>query len=158
MSARGERKLKEIGRSLDRMTDLLMRDIDNMVRIDRLSKEARIEEAQLDALDASSIGTIELHPAALKRYLQTVEELRGLVERNMSAGDGDTARVLRELVESVIVHPPKTRAKTDIEIKGRLAALTGLPDVLLRRVGGSGGSGGGTNISLFCRTLSTIYE
>ena len=138
--ARLERKLKEIGEKLDRMTDLLLQGIGDTVRIDRASKEARREEAklqaQLDALNASSVGTVELHPAAMKHYLQTVEELRGLVERNMSAGDGDTARVLRELVERVVVHPSQPGGAPTVEVKGRLAALTGLPDVLLRRVSG----------------------
>ena len=122
------------------MTDLLLRGLGDTARIDRASKEARIEEAklqaQLDALNAGAGSTVELHPAALKRYLQTVEELRSLVERNMSAGDGETARVLRELVERVVVHPPGPGEVTNVEVKGRLTALTGLPDVLLRRVSG----------------------
>ena len=137
-----ERKILDIGMKLDRMTALLVQGIGDAVCIDRASKEARTEEAklqaQLDALNASSVGTVELHPAAMKCYLQSVEELHGLVERNMSGGDGETARVLRELVERVVVHPPKLGKEPTVEVKGRLAALTGLPDVLLRRK--SGGS------------------
>ena len=138
--ARIERQLAEVGAELDRLTDMLIRGVGEIGRLDRISKEKQSDEAklraQLDALNEGALANVELHPAAINRYLQTVEDLHGIMVRNLKEGSGETGTILRELVESVIVHPPEKGAGGSIQIRGRLAALTGLPDVLLRTQSG----------------------
>jgi len=47
------------------------------------------------------------------------------------------ALVLREVIDPVIIHPSGVGGKPPIEVKGRLAALTGRPEPMLRRTSGN---------------------
>lgn len=43
------------------------------------------------------------------------------------------AQVLRELVDPVVISPGEGQGKPRVEVKGRLAALTGWPEPMLRQ-------------------------
>lgn len=66
-----------------------------------------------------------LHPTALARYRQQVEDLAKALSSE-SAGDvREPISALRELVAAVVIHPTPPGAPMEIEVRGRLAALIG---------------------------------
>ena len=84
-------------------------------------------EAELAAM-APPLKVTELHPTALTCYLAAVEDLAGTLSRRMVKGDEDVASALRELIAAVIVHPAE-KDEPRIEVRGRLAQLTGAPEL-----------------------------
>jgi hypothetical protein len=70
------------------------------------------------------------------RRLRVVEQLGDTLEHITATGDGRLALVLREVIDPVIVHPSGEGGKPPIEVKGRLAALTGRPEPMLHRASG----------------------
>jgi hypothetical protein len=56
---------------------------------------------------------VEPHPAALERHLRVVEELHTLPEHDLIAGNGEAARMLRELIGLVVLLPGGDGAWTD---------------------------------------------
>jgi hypothetical protein len=80
-------------------------------------------QAEISALTPSP-KVVELHPAAVKRYLAAVEDLAGTLSCRMVDGGEDVATALRELVTAVVIHPTG-KDEPRIEVRGRLAALTG---------------------------------
>jgi site-specific DNA recombinase len=94
-------------------------------RDEAAARLARLEE---------EIPVVELHPEAVAAFHRAIDTLaQRLGEGNPAdAGLRDAFRVL---VEGVIVHPAE-RGQVDVEIRGRLSALTGAPDIIgARRIG-----------------------
>ncbi len=90
-----------------------------------LASEKEAIEAQL-AEDAPQSEVIALHPAAVARYLAQIERLNNAVNKELMAGESQSeVRDFRALVESVIVYEVPPGATLDVEIRGRLAELTG---------------------------------
>ena len=90
---------------------------------------------ELDGIE-SAPRPIALHPAAVARYLSTVEALRGALSEHASAkGDrGELVPHLRALIHSVVVAYADGDRDIHVEVKGRLAALID-EDVYPEKVG-----------------------
>ena len=121
-----EKALAQAAREIGRIVDLLVREMiaeaEAAKRLPELRQRKEILEADLAAI-APVPNVVVLHPATVKRYLDSVADLAATLSRRMVEGHEDVALALRGLVIAVIVHPKK--GEPDIEITGRLAALTG---------------------------------
>jgi hypothetical protein len=78
---------------------------------------ARIEPR----LGGEVLNVIELHPGAIKRYIEAVEDLAKASRRRT-----ELATVVRELVERVTVSPTESGKAPKVEALGRLEGLLGL--------------------------------
>jgi site-specific DNA recombinase len=76
------------------------------------------------AVAAEDTGIIAMHPQAVTRFRENIEELAVIVARNQA--DAELAEPFRALVERVIVKPRKAGDPYEVEIMGHLAAVTGL--------------------------------
>jgi hypothetical protein len=95
---------------------------ERLVKLDHARAEASAEDTP-----------VTLHPAALQRYLACVDRL--------AAGDlgelgNESWAAMRELIGKVTVLPSIAPAPLQIEVSGRLAALTGRPTPPLGRMVG----------------------
>src|SRR5262249_31845991 len=90
----------------------------------RRRDSARVDLASM----APPVKLIEVHPAAVKRYLDAISDLAATLSRRIIEGDEEVVCALRELVVAVLVHPAG-RDEPKIEVTGRLANLTGCPDL-----------------------------
>jgi site-specific DNA recombinase len=104
-------------------------------RIKALEAEKKQLAADL-ALAEKPPEVIALHPAALDRYREQVENLHEALSADRLAGDQEPVRAFRELVDSVVVHRTEAGERLQIEVKGRLAALLGHDVFPQARMGG----------------------
>jgi hypothetical protein len=116
--------VKSIG-SLTQLRWETITDQDARKRLVDPRRRRDASEAELAAL-SPEMKAIELHPAAVKRYLAAVEDLAGTLSRRTVNGNEEVASALRELIVGVIVHPA-SKDEPRIEVRGRLAQLTGAP-------------------------------
>jgi site-specific DNA recombinase len=119
-----ERRLGELHRTINRLTDMMIIEQGDPRTLDSKIKEAAEERNQLEAkLQSLNEDTVDLkiepHPALIKRHLDILAKLQRFLEESAQANDPDLM-VIRELVEKVIVKPDKS-----LQIVGRLDALTG---------------------------------
>lgn len=129
-----ERRLGDIGRELDRVTDYLARGIGDAGRLDARAKSLAAEERTLRAEMASAAPAyrdVILHPALLRRYAAQVETLEGLVGAGHDMTRAAEAEAIRQIITRVTVRRRPDRA-LDIDIDGRLDAVCGMA------VGGEG--------------------
>jgi site-specific DNA recombinase len=91
--------------------------------ITRLHEEKKALEAELSSMEAPA-NVVALHPGAINRYLAVVDDLATVLSHRLVDGNEEIAKALRELVISVTVTPAE-KGPPRIEVKGRLAALTG---------------------------------
>jgi site-specific DNA recombinase len=68
---------------------------------------------------------VALHPTALARYRQQVEDLQKALSSESLGDDREPVRALRELVAAIVVLPTPPGAPIEVEVRGRLAALIG---------------------------------
>jgi site-specific DNA recombinase len=126
-----ERVLAQAEREIDRIVDGIARGaISDEEARKRLSEPRRRRDsarAELAAL-APPVKVVELHPAAVARYLDAIDDLAATLSRRIVEGDEEVVCALRELVAAVVIHPAG-RAEPKIEVAGRLAKLTGGPDL-----------------------------
>lgn len=143
-----EGELVKVSASATRMNDLLMQGLGDPARTDALLQPLLLREnelrQQLAAVATPSV--VVLHPAARDRYLDAVARLH---ETLGDDGESEPAKVIREVIETVVLHPVgvsrnRHTAPPKIEIVGRLEALIGQRFLIPIAVGGIGGSGGGT--------------
>ena len=90
--------------------------------------ELRTERKRLEADLASAEKppeTVALHPTALARYRQQIEDLQKALSSESLGDDREPVRVLRELVAAIVVLPTPPGAPIEVEVRGRLAALIG---------------------------------
>ncbi len=110
--------------------------------------ELRTERKRLEADLASAEKppeTVALHPTALARYRQQLEDLRKALSSESLGDDREPVRALRELVAGIVALPTPPGAPIEVEVRGRLAALIGHAGISgSQNVGGKSGSGGGT--------------
>lgn len=151
-TAKLSRREAEIGREVERLVDAIARgsgDIDPLLaRIDALRKEGRGIAGEL-AEAAGAAEVITLHPASIERYASDVAALADLGARH--GGFPESAELmttLRRLVKEVIVHAEPNATGFTLEVKGRLAELTGSA-AFPSRSGGGGidGSERGTHLT-----------
>jgi len=73
-----------------------------------------------------ALKEVALHPAILKRYEKQLGRLEEALGKGVSAGDGEAAEAVRDLVETVTVfRDPGRPGGVAVEIAGRLNALLG---------------------------------
>jgi site-specific DNA recombinase len=120
-----ERRLGELHRTIDRVTDMMIQGRGDMRVLDQKIKDAAAErdqlEAKLEALKEEAPDMkIEPHPALIKRHLDILLKLQPLLKQGAQVDDPDLM-IIRELVENVIAKPDKT-----LQNIGRLYALSGV--------------------------------
>ena len=128
--SRMEQRRDEAARALGRLVDALAEGRIGIASIrDRLI-ELETEKAQLDAELAQlpePVEAVALHPMAIARYLDMIEELSTSLQSGADIRIGPEAERFRALVNSVIVHPVPPRTPLDIELRGYLAELAQEP-------------------------------
>ncbi|WP_244395894.1 hypothetical protein [Beijerinckia indica] len=94
------------------------------VRIPALKAEILQIELELASLEEEP-KIIALHPAAIEKYLETVDRLAIVLADHAQAKDdrGNLIKDLRSLIHSVIIHPNLPGEGFKVEVKGKLAAL-----------------------------------
>ncbi len=138
------RQLQSVRSSLERLVDALANGLAtaDTVRDKILSQENERERLcrELESIP-SKINVVELHPAAVTRYIQHIETL----SENVAKGEvGDEDRnSLRQLVDRIIVYPTEP-GHLDLQVMGKLSALLGdaeLPPTARLRAGDFVGAG-----------------
>jgi hypothetical protein len=124
------------GRAINRIVEAIGAGTiaESEVRARMADLRRRREAAEADLTVLAPPAKVALHPAAITRYLASVEDLAGTMSRRIVDGD-EQAAALRELVVAVVVHP--AAGEPVIEVSGRLAKLTGtdlFPQRMLRTV------------------------
>ncbi len=111
-----ESRLRKATAELDRIVLHLSKDIVRVESVAPRIKELETEQDHLRAelLGAAAADVITLHPAAIVRYREQLNNLAA------AATDIDVMKAFRDLVHSVKVWPDYT-----IEVAGKLEALTG---------------------------------
>jgi hypothetical protein len=107
--------------------------------IETLAAEKQDIELKLAAVEQPD-NVISLHPAAVARYLATVEEIGATIDNGPI--DADQAEAVRRLIERVTVQPQAKGDPLVLDVYGRLAVLIGadaFPQA--RLVGGIAGAG-----------------
>lgn len=126
-----ERALAQAEREIDRIVDGIARgtisDEEARKRLPEPRRRRDAARAELAAL-APMPRVVELHPAAVARYLAAIDDLAATLSRRMVEGDDEVASALRELISAVVIHPAG-KDEPKIEVTGRLAKLTGAPDL-----------------------------
>ena len=122
-----EAELAKLSGKADRLNRLLMDGLGDAVRInDELQVVLRQEINCKQELSRMEVPTnVSLHPSARDRYLAAVTRLHEVLGCD---GSSDAATVIREVVETVVLHPvgdSKNRhtLPPQIEVVGRLALL-----------------------------------
>lgn len=144
-----QRELAQVTARATRLNSLLMDGIGDAGRINAELQTVLMRENELKlAVTAASVSTnvVRLHPSARDRYLSAVARLHEVVGKD---GEAEASKVIREVVEKVVLHPVgpsrnRHTAPPKIEIVGRLEALIGQRVLFPMAVGGFDGSGGGT--------------
>jgi len=109
-------------------------------RLAALREERKALEAELSAIQPPT-NIVTLHPGAVTRYLEVVDDLATSLPRRTVASDEGIAVALRELVSCVTVTPTEKGPPVS-DVTGRLAVLMGA-DLFPQSRGDIIGSGGG---------------
>jgi hypothetical protein len=88
-----------------------------LLEAERIELEARLAEKR------EKTEVLALHPTAMTKYLEQVENLSAALQNGLRMGAGSSAYWFRSLVERVVVHPVRPRAPLDIEVRGYMAQL-----------------------------------
>lgn len=143
--AKLERRIGEAERRIERATAAMLDSDAPVSRFTGIIRDLETEkskaEAELVAL-AEPVRVVTLHPTAVERYLDVVNDLaEALAERRGERG-AEIADALRELVEQVTIDPETPPGgPINLHVRGRLASLCEAPIFPETRVGGSGGAG-----------------
>jgi hypothetical protein len=115
---------RAISFSLSGATEIIEED-DARQRIADLKAQRLQVEAEIATLEEAP-KIITLHPATLDRYVETVDALAASLAEHAEAEDdrGSLVKSFRALVHSVTVHPNGPREGFQVEVTGKLAALT----------------------------------
>lgn len=143
-----EAELSKTSARAERLNNLLMDGLCDPVRTQpelqaTLARENELRQ-RLAATAAPSV--VVLHSGARERYLTAVARLHETLGHD---GETEAAKVVREVIETVVLHPAgqsrnRHTPPPKIEIIGRLEALIGQRFLMPAAVGGMNGSGGGT--------------
>jgi DNA invertase Pin-like site-specific DNA recombinase len=139
-----DRRLASVQGQLDRAIGLVIKGLigedDAAADIARLKAERAEITAQL-----ASVGekpkVIELHPAAVTTYLDTVDRLE-VALREGSERDHPAAEPIRALIDRIVITPGAAKIAT-VRVEGKLNALIGGEQFPAMRLGVISGSGGG---------------
>ncbi len=142
-----ERRLGELDREVERLTDLLVRGIGVEAVLDQRLKAAYTEKTQIETKlvglsNEQSDNVINIHPAALKMVLTCATELRGVMERGDMEGDHALSEAFRFFLHSVVVHKADGwRKEPTVEIRSPWIAFNATPPTVRGAIA-SGLSGG----------------
>ncbi|MFL5032091.1 MAG: recombinase family protein, partial [Xanthobacteraceae bacterium] len=117
------RRLASSEADVKRTVDLLVKGYPTRAvkqRPAELEAERTVIEADLAIVTPPPI---ELHPNVAESYRRKVADLKAALLAADEANRADAFRVIRELVERIVIHPRGPYRPVDIEIHGRLAAL-----------------------------------
>ncbi|MDY6960286.1 MAG: recombinase family protein [Pseudomonadota bacterium] len=105
--ARIDRRLAEIARELDRITDCLARGIGDEARLDARAKTLAAEETRLQA-EAVTLPAapprLELRPELLDRYLAEIARLEATLTCRLADARSPAADAIRAMIDSVTPH------------------------------------------------------
>ena len=142
--ARKENRLAEVKREFDRAFRSYIKGLateeDTGPILGELRMERKALEAELAEM-APPTNVVSLHPGAMKRYLEIVNDLAtSLPQRDVASNEGISS-ALRELVSCVTITPPADKGPPTIAVTGRLSVLIGgnMPPNFRGVIGGSGG-------------------
>ncbi|WP_271605826.1 recombinase family protein [Bradyrhizobium sp. CCBAU 11434] len=113
-------------KAIDNLIAAVEKGLLGMEEIASRLEPQRAEKARLErelATADEKIVSVDLHPTAVARFRQNLEQIAGAGDR----ADPQIAASFRELVESVVVLPRKPGEPYTVETRGRLAALIGAP-------------------------------
>lgn len=85
---------------------------------------------------AENNQVVALHPAALARYLAAVDAIAAMPAETGTGLPSEFVARIRELISAVVVHAPPNSEALEIEIRGQLTELIGLPAFANRSGGG----------------------
>jgi site-specific DNA recombinase len=100
----------------------------NPLRADRKRIEAELANAD------SHTNVVELHPQAVQRFKENLEDLAAILTDRDAIRDLALIGSFRSLVEAVVVQPRKAGEEYEVRIRGHLAALMGLEVSALQMV------------------------
>ena len=126
--SRIEKRLARVKREFDRIFQSYVKGFSEEAEVREPLSELRTERKRLEADLASAEKppeTVALHPTALARYRQQVEDLQKALSSETLGEDREPVRALRELVAAIVVLPTPPGAPIEVEVRGRLAALIG---------------------------------
>ena len=124
--SRIEKRLARVKREFDRIFQSYVKGFSEEAEVRDPLSELRAERKRLEADLASAEKppeTVALHPTALARYRQQVEDLQKAPSSESLGDDREPVRALRELVAAIVVLPTPPSAPIEVEVRGRLAAL-----------------------------------
>jgi site-specific DNA recombinase len=120
-----ERRLGEIDRELARITDLMIRGIGAVDRLDARAKELQYEERRLKAeatITPRAASTIALHPALLARFEHQINQLETIVV-DVAIARSPSSEAIRNLVRRITIGRDENSGQAIIDIEGSLNAL-----------------------------------
>jgi site-specific DNA recombinase len=125
----------EIKRVVSAIAKGLISDSEAAESLEPLRSELARIEAELAAAE-NHTNIIELHPQAIQRFKENMEELAEILADQAASPDLALIGGFRSLVEAVIVQPRKAGEEYEVRIRGRLAALMGAEVSAIQMVAG----------------------
>jgi hypothetical protein len=124
--AKRDRIEGERQRNIDLVIKYVISEEDAKQRIAELKEERLRVEAEMAALEEAPV-LVTLHPAALDRYISTVNALADTMagHSKAEADRGSPIQDFRTLVHSVTVHPEGPWKGFEVEVKSKLATPIG---------------------------------
>nr|WP_236840915.1 recombinase family protein [Bradyrhizobium sp. CCGE-LA001] len=122
-------QLGELNREIERLVDAIAKGHGNPSVLGPRSTTLDAERTRIKQElqnEPPAAEEIALHPAILKRYEEQLGRLQEALGKGVSAGDGEAAEAIRDLVETVTVFRDSRRpGGVAVDIAGRLNALLG---------------------------------
>lgn len=121
-------RLREIEAERERAVQGFTKGFLSSADAERILPALGVEQARLSAELAGLSATatvVELHPTALSAYLDAIDDVRGLIALGSGEGSEASKNALRDLIETVTVHPPTKSDGVVIDIRGQLSSLIG---------------------------------
>ncbi|MCP3392497.1 recombinase family protein [Bradyrhizobium sp. CCGB12] len=124
-----EQQLGQLNREIERLVDAIAKGHGNPSVLGPRSTALDAERTRIMQElqnEPPAAEEIALHPAILKRYEEQLGRLQEALGKGVSAGDGEAAEAIRDLVDTVTVFRDSGRpGGIAVDIAGRLNALLG---------------------------------
>lgn len=116
------RQHDELRNKISRLVDAIAEGSVEAAIVGRKLSEMQIEADRLaeKMAEAHDAEIVSLHPRALEQYLAAIE---GLAESILAGRDDEALRIIRTLVESIVIYPRAAGEDVRFIIRGRLVAL-----------------------------------